>query len=124
MNRFFDPFIILVILINTIFIALDKYPQYPDSFLDMLVKLNYFFTAVFASEAILKIIGFGPREYVQDKYNLFDLLVVIISIIELIAQNLTNKSSPSIFSSFRALRLFKIFRLIKVGDLKILLDSI
>ena len=28
------------------------------------------------------------------------------------------------FSSFRAFRLFKIFRLFKVGDLKILIDSI
>jgi len=33
-------------------------------------------------------------------------------------------AKPSVFSSFRAFRLFKIFRLFKVGDLRILIDSI
>ena len=35
-----------------------------------------------------------------------------------------DNDEPSFFSSMRAFRLFKIFRLFKVGDLRILLDSI
>ena len=35
-----------------------------------------------------------------------------------------SEDGPGALSSFRAFRLFKIFRLFKVGDLRILLDSI
>ena len=46
------------------------------------------------------------------------MIIVIASLIEL------RSDEPSVLSSFRAFRLFKIFRLFKVGDLKILIDSI
>ena len=53
--------------------------------------------------------------------NQFDMIIVIASIAQLA---LGNNDEPSVFSSCRAFRLFKIFRLFKVGDLRILLDSI
>lgn len=64
-------------------------------------------------------IGLGGKEFIKERFNKFDLLIVIISILEF-----QNDEGPGIFSSLRAFRLFKLFRLFRVGDLRILLDSI
>jgi uncharacterized membrane protein (GlpM family) len=72
-------------------------------------------------EAVLKIVGLGAREFIKEKLNQFDLLIVTISLAEMYFQS---DDGPGVFSSFRAFRLIKIFRLIKDGDLRILLDSI
>jgi uncharacterized membrane protein (GlpM family) len=63
----------------------------------------------------------GAREFIKEKLNQFDLLIVTISLAEMYFQS---DDGPGVFSSFRAFRLIKIFRLIKDGDLRILLDSI
>ena len=46
--------------------------------------INDVLSIFFAVEMIFKMIGFGPKGYAKDKYNLFDCMVVIISIVELI----------------------------------------
>jgi hypothetical protein len=48
---------------------------------------------------------------------------VVISIVQLVVKE-DDSNDSSFFSSLRAFRLFKLFRLFKVGDLRILLDSI
>ena len=83
MNEYFDAFIIIVIIFNTFCLALDKYPNFDDSILDVLGFLNYFFTVIFTSEVVLKITGLSWKVYIKDNFNKFDLMIVIISIIEL-----------------------------------------
>ena len=85
----------------------------------MLSLLNLVFTIIFTVEATLKLIGLGLKEFNKERFNQFDLIVVIISIAEMYMPG-----DVSGFSSFRAFRLFKILRLFRVGDLRILLDSI
>ena len=67
-------------------------------------------------------IGMGIRPYIKEPMNQFDVLIVLTSLIELIFFN--QDGGGGVFSSIRAFRMFKIFRLFKVGDLRILLDSI
>ena len=118
MHPWFDAMIIFAISLNTICLALDKDDPYPAWF-ELLQKiLNYCFTFIFTAEALLKIIGLGVKPYIREPMNQFDLIIVIASVLEL------RSAKPSVFSSFRAFRLFKIFRLFKVGDLRILIDSI
>ena len=62
------------------------------------------------------------RPYFKESMNQFDLLIVVTSIVELIFFN--KDGGGGVFSSIRAFRMFKILRLFKVGDLRILLDSI
>ena len=38
---------------------------------------------------VVKIIGLGPKEYVRDKFNIFDGFIVIVSTIEFVI-DLTN----------------------------------
>ena len=83
--------------------------------------LNLIFTVTFVIEAVAKMIGMGFKSYIVEKMNQFDLFIVIASILQLA---MGSSDEPSVFSSCRAFRLFKIFRLFKVGDLRILIDSI
>ena len=119
MNQYFEAFIFFVIILNTFTLSLDQYPNLHDDVDYFLSILNLIFTFIFTGEVVLKIIGLGAREFVKEKFNQFDTLVVIVSIVQLQMEN-----SGGVFSSLRAFRLFKLFRLFRVGDLRILLDSI
>ena len=45
---------------------------------------NYVFTGLFACEMVLKLFALGFIEYIADRFNCFDGVVVILSIIEII----------------------------------------
>jgi hypothetical protein len=122
MNPYFDSTIIFVIILNTMCLAMDKYPTFEDQWIiNSLSNLNLVFTVIFTAEAVIKMVGLGFKEFNKEKFNQFDLVIVIISIAEM---QVGSEEGPGVFSSFRAFRLFKIFRLFRVGDLRILLDSI
>lgn len=125
MNKYFDAFIIFVIILNTIALAMDMHPNFEQGVLDALHVFNYIFTVIFTAEVILKIIGLGGKLFMKDNFNKFDLLIVLISIGELqLAAQQGGDGGPGIFSSLRGFRLMKIFKLFRSGDLKILIDSI
>ena len=42
------------------------------------------FFAVFAIEMVLKVLGLGIRIYAQDKFNLFDSLIVGVSFVDIL----------------------------------------
>ena len=121
MHPWFDSWILFAIILNTLCLAMERDTPYPDSVVFMLQLMNYIFTVVFTAEAVIKLIGLGLKTYIREMMNRFDIIIVIASLAEL---NSSSSSGPSVFSSFRAFRLFKIFRLFKVGDLRILIDSI
>jgi hypothetical protein len=56
----------------------------PTELMDILEYINYFFTAVFTLEAIIKIIGLGYKGYFTKGWNVFDFFIVLISYITLI----------------------------------------
>lgn len=66
---------------------------------------------------IIKFIGLGPREYVRDRYNIFDALIVTLSIVDVVIsytiqiEELGNGKGA--ISAFRAFRLIRIFKLAK-----------
>ncbi len=53
------------------------------SIIDILEIINYFFTAVFTIEAVLKILAHGIS-YFKEGWNVFDFLIVIVSYITII----------------------------------------
>ena len=75
--------ITILIIANTIVLALERYPE-DASELDIQVYLNEFFTWSFVAELVIKIIGLGIKEYARDSFNLFDALVVVLSLIDII----------------------------------------
>lgn len=67
------------------------------------------FTAVFAFEMVLKLIGLGVRDYVKDRFNIFDGVIVFFSLAEYIG-NSTDGGKFTVLRGFRLLRVFKIVR--------------
>jgi len=59
------------------------------------------FTVIFATEAALKILALGLFNYLKDKWNCFDIVIVFLSLIEL---GLSNIKGLSILRSFRLAR--------------------
>ena len=78
----FDAFITLMIILNTITLALEFYDM-PTGLILALEICNYIFSAVFLIEMIFKLWGLGFRVYAQDAFNLFDGVIVTFSVIEL-----------------------------------------
>lgn len=114
----FNSLILFCILLNTIFLSLERYPM-PESEKKAYDNVNYFFTSIFAIEVILKVIGFSPKKFIMDKFNIFDSLIVLVSLLEFFLS-----SGSGGVSALRAFRLFRIFKLFRTGNLRVLLDSI
>ena len=61
----------------------------------------------------IKILAFGPKNYVRDSFNIFDIVVILFSIVDVV---LTSNDTPQLqralvaFRAFRFLRIFKIAR--------------
>lgn len=105
--------VMMLIVINTIVLSLDRYPIDSDTS-DTYNNINTVLTWMFFGEMIIKIIGMGPKMYCKDKFNLFDgfitLLTIAENIIDLSSMDSSITSGGAI-SGFRAIRLFRIFKL-------------
>ncbi|XP_074841617.1 sodium channel protein type 5 subunit alpha-like [Carettochelys insculpta] len=106
-----DPFtdltITLCIVMNTTFMALEHY-QMTKTFKHMLNKGNLVFTGIFTAEMILKIIALDPYYYFQQRWNIFDSLIVTFSLLELSLYTRKQTRRLTIFRAFRLLRVFKL----------------
>ncbi len=74
---------------------------------------NEFFTWSFFLEMIMKIIGLGFLNYRQDKYNVFDAVIVVISLVDWTITRIPNLDAGSALNAFRALRLLRMLKLSK-----------
>ena len=101
-NRLFDRTVMVVIILNTIALAIEHHGQ-PDEMTTVLEVFNYIFTIFFALEAVIKIIGLGTG-YVEDKFNIFDFIVSLLSVVGLFGV----VGNVSVFRTFRALRVLRL----------------
>lgn len=116
----------LVIILNTICLALDKYPAFDNEILDTLSVLNVIFTIIFTFEVFFKMTALGVKEFMKEGFNIFDLFIVLTSLFQIgIKMFAQNGGGGSMFLLvFRTFRVFRIFKLFKIGDMRMLLDSI
>lgn len=118
----FNGFIIFIIMLNTVALSMEKYPENEGAVAEVLSTANLAFTIIFTIEVIIKIIGLGPCGFSKDNFNKFDALIVIISILEMALDD--GGGGGGAFGALRAFRLFRIFKIFRTGDLRTLLDSI
>ncbi|XP_010158439.1 PREDICTED: sodium channel protein type 5 subunit alpha-like [Eurypyga helias] len=97
LDPFVDLLIMVCIIVNTLFMALE-YPGMRYIYQQMIFVSDKVFTLIFTAEMVLKIIALDPYNYFQQKWNIFDSIVVMIGLISF-KENL---------SSFRLLRIFKL----------------
>ncbi|VUZ48174.1 unnamed protein product, partial [Hymenolepis diminuta] len=80
--------IFFFIFMNTVTLAC-KHDGMSPTFSSVLDGFNYFFTAVFTVEFILKLSAFGFRHYFGDLWNVIDFLIVLGSYIDIIVSKVS-----------------------------------
>ena len=131
--EWFDTFITIVILFNTVVMAVE-YDDLTGGMSPTLVLvlsiLNFIFTVIFTIELVIKNIGLGPYYYISQMQNQFDGIIVIFSVVEILlacgaGDCLGDGGGIPGIAALRAFRLFRVFRLAKSWkDLREVLDKI
>uniref|UniRef100_A0A8C7U6W7 Voltage-dependent N-type calcium channel subunit alpha n=1 Tax=Oncorhynchus mykiss TaxID=8022 RepID=A0A8C7U6W7_ONCMY len=106
----FEYAIMIMIALNTVVLMM-KFHGAPDFYEAMLKHFNIVFTALFSLECILKIIAFGPLNYLKDAWNVFDFVTVLGSITDIVVTEINDRLlNLSFLRLFRAARLIKLLR--------------
>jgi len=105
----FEWFITLVIVLNTIAMCMEFYGA-PAKYMYVLYVFNLVFVVIFTIEAIIKLIGLGPRYYFYIDWNKFDFSIVVVSLVS---------ESPFLgninLTAFRIIRVARLLRMIKTS---------
>lgn len=120
-----------MIIGNTVVLAIDDYPNLmwsnnakfmgggseAPTIKSVLHACNNFFTFLFLTEMILKLIALHPKNYFKDSYNCFDCFVVSISIIDYVISMTIDEetigSSADFLQALRAMRLLRVIKLMR-----------
>eukprot|EP00435_Cladocopium_sp_Y103_P049197 s291_g14.t1 len=82
-NTFFNSGVMIMILVNVVVLAMDRYPEHlvEASVGDV---LNFIFNVVFLLECIILHVAVGPLIYWSDNAMAFDGLIVLLSVVDLV----------------------------------------
>ncbi|XP_055678127.1 voltage-dependent T-type calcium channel subunit alpha-1G isoform X3 [Lutzomyia longipalpis] len=126
-SKYFDLAIAAVIGLNVVTMAMEYYKM-PMALEYALKIFNYFFTAVFILEAIMKLVALGIRIYLKDKWNQLDVAIVILSIVGIVLEELETNIipiNPTIIRVMRVLRIARVLKLLKMAKgIRALLDTV
>jgi hypothetical protein len=114
-GKMFNGFILLVIIANAVYLAIDHAHQSQD-FADQLAFANYIFVAVFVFELLAKCFILGPSLYLFDGFNKFDAIITVLSVLELVLTEAVDIGDDFMIRVFRSLRLFRVLRVASNSD--------
>ena len=80
-SKSFNNFIITCILLNTICLASDKYPERAVHFC-VLEFCNMVFSIIFFIEGVIKLTGLGLKSYFKDAFNMIDMVIILTSFLD------------------------------------------
>ena len=110
-------FIILLILASSLTLAFEHPLEDPNSeTMEILNKIDIFFTAFFCLEAVLKIVSFGfllngKQSYLRDAWNILDFIIVVFSVLGILIY-----SDLSVVKVLRVARILRPLRLIQRAE--------
>jgi voltage-dependent calcium channel T type alpha-1G len=126
-SKYFDLAIAAVIGLNVVTMAMEYYMM-PIALEYALKIFNYFFTAVFILEALMKLVALGFKLYLKDKWNQLDVFIVILSIVGIVLEEMESKIipiNPTIIRVMRVLRIARVLKLLKMAKgIRALLDTV
>ncbi|CAH1954296.1 unnamed protein product [Acanthoscelides obtectus] len=128
-SKYFDLAIALVIGLNVITMATERYKM-PEYWEYTLRIFNYFFTAVFILESTMKLIALGFKIYVKDRWNLLDIAIVIFSVVGIVIEEIVQDLkiipiNPTIIRVLRVMRIARVLKLLKMAKgIRALLDTV
>ena len=117
-NDYFDFTVLSIVIINSIFMALDGNLFTPE-ILETLNISNYVFNSIFILEYVVKFIGLGPFLYYSDAFTYLDTLIIAFAIVDMATPNEDTGSASTdkmrnLSSQLSFLRVFRIFRVIRL----------
>jgi hypothetical protein len=125
----FANFIMACIILN-IFSMAATFEGQSDAYSGILEKINYFFTAAFALECIMKLIAHSSH-YFSSGWNKFDFFVVSASFLDIVMANMSANSlkvirvGPQLARIMRVMRVSRLFKLLnKYKGLQALIQTI
>ena len=114
-----ERIIISIILLNSILIFLEGFPQFNNYEL-IFNNFHYLFLIIYILELLFKIREFGFKNYIKEGLNKLDFLLVIISFPELFALisnlEITDLSFLFTLRTIRLIRIIRLFRVIAVFE--------
>lgn len=109
-----DRFILLLILLNTVTIFSEGFPNLPPAVLRGLLICDSTFTILFLLEAVIKIKEYGWKKYILSNWNRMDFTLVILSLPSLaMLLDIWEGTDLSFLLVLRISRVFKFFRFFK-----------
>jgi hypothetical protein len=132
--KWFDNFILIMILLSTARLILDTFIN---GYMSVLIFdiCDLFFNIIFLFECIVKVIALGfvmdEGSYIRDNWNKIDLIIVLFSFLDfysLYSKYLTSSQGRSSLQFLKVLRLLRILRPLRFishnGQLKLIISSL
>lgn len=121
----FEIVIIIVLIINSVIIAL-TFANLSEPIDNVLVQIDHYFVYIYILEAFLKIIGLGILGYFRDNWNKLDFILIIVTLTTDVAfsmfkfvRNARSAKASKLVSSIKmknALRVSRSFKSFKVSQ--------
>ena len=104
-SKYFEGFILIVILFAGVLVGVQTYPDFSARHHDIIMLLDTLIIAVFVIEATLKIASEIPKpmNYFRNSWNVFDFIIVVGVLLPL---------EGSFLPVLRLLRVLRVFRLV------------
>ena len=116
-SDYFDYTILAVVLVNSVFMALDGNIFKPEIVNNLNIS-NYVFNSIFFLEYIVKFIGLSPLVYYSDGFTYLDSVIIAFAIVDMVMpSNVDDEqlgAKKSVSSQLSFLRVFRIFRVIRL----------
>ncbi len=122
-GKLFDVILLWAILISVALVMVESVPSIRADHKQLLIYLEYFFTALFTLEYLLRIaVVRKPLKYITSFYGIIDLLSIIPSYLGII---LTGGQHLMVIRMLRLLRVFRVLKLMRyLRELRSLGDSL
>ena len=105
---------LILILMNTSMMASYSYMQ-SDETIKMIASFDIFFDISFFLEMVLKIAGLGFKNYLKDRWNVLDAVIVLISRLDTFIEIFANKNDEELDTALKFLRLLRLLRMMKIA---------
>ena len=101
-----------LILFNTILMAMYWHGESIE-LSDFRENSNNYLVAAFTLELIIKLVGFGPKRFFKDGFNIFDTFIVVVSLADLTLKLVSTIDSEKLIimqfsKALRAIRMLKL----------------
>ncbi|KAK7893124.1 hypothetical protein WMY93_022276 [Mugilogobius chulae] len=83
LDPFFDLAIIILIILNVLFMAMEHFPL-TSEFAEMLTVAGAVFSLIFFLEVVLKIFALGCYDFFKVRWHIFDTFLVVFSIVDFV----------------------------------------